>query len=63
MANSFMYWNDCVEPDDLDAMWMDPVAVADIIVRRHFDSILDPEMVSDRKPLIMRYNKKTRKLA
>ncbi|KAF3610511.1 hypothetical protein DY000_02045539 [Brassica cretica] len=42
MANSFMYWNDCVEPDDLDAMWMDPVAVADITVRRHFDSILDP---------------------
>ncbi|KAL0704321.1 hypothetical protein Bca4012_070746 [Brassica carinata] len=88
MANSFMYWNDCVEPDDLDAMWMDPVvrgemfsfgfpssipcqlllqAVADITVRRHFDSILDPvcftEMVSDRKPLIMRYYKKTRKLA
>ncbi|KAF3584455.1 hypothetical protein F2Q69_00026863 [Brassica cretica] len=61
MANSFMYWNDCVEPDDLDAMWMDPVAVADITVRRHFDSILDPEMVSDRKPLIMRCTKKIEK--
>ncbi|CAN6879226.1 unnamed protein product [Brassica oleracea] len=101
MANSFMYWNDCVDPDDLEAMWMDPAvraewievgetkgqkvhlsrdpdgqpyltqtemkAVADITVRRHFDSILDPEMIcaiaeleSDRKPLIMRYNKKTK---
>ncbi|XP_010497751.1 PREDICTED: uncharacterized protein LOC104775289 isoform X1 [Camelina sativa] len=101
MANSFMFWNDCVEPEDLEEMWMDPAvsaewidvgetkgqkvhlsrdpdgqpyltqtemkAVADITVRRHFDSILDPEMIcaiaeleSDRKPLIMRYSKKTK---
>ena len=31
MANSFMYWNDCVEPDDLDAMWMDPVVRGEMV--------------------------------
>ncbi|XP_010537803.1 PREDICTED: uncharacterized protein LOC104812373 isoform X2 [Tarenaya hassleriana] len=101
MANSFMFWNDCTEPEDLEAMWMEPAvraewlnvgeikgqrvhlsrdpdgqpyltqtemkAVADIIVRRHFDTFVDPEMLcalaeleSDRRPLIMRYNKKTK---
>lgn len=29
MANSFMYWNDCVDPDDLEAMWMDPAVRAE----------------------------------
>ncbi|KAK9275684.1 hypothetical protein L1049_022951 [Liquidambar formosana] len=24
MAASFKYWNDCVEPQDMEAMWMDP---------------------------------------
>ncbi|CAN8293107.1 unnamed protein product [Cochlearia groenlandica] len=101
MANKFMFWNDCVEAEDLEAMWLDPAvsaewievgetkgqkvhlsrdpdgqpyltqtemkAVADITVRRHFESLLDLEMIcaiaeleSDRKPLIMRYNKKTK---
>lgn len=23
-AVSFKYWNDCVEPEDLEAMWMEP---------------------------------------
>lgn len=31
MANSFMYWNDCVDPDDLEAMWMDPAVRAEWI--------------------------------
>ncbi|KAK1281584.1 hypothetical protein QJS10_CPB22g00295 [Acorus calamus] len=24
MANSFKYWDDCVDPRDMEAMWMDP---------------------------------------
>lgn len=24
MGDSFRYWDDCVEPEDMEAMWMDP---------------------------------------
>ncbi|XP_057950159.1 uncharacterized protein LOC131145098 isoform X1 [Malania oleifera] len=101
MAVSFKYWDDCVDPPDMDAMWMnaevstewndagenrgqkvhlsrDPDgqpfltqtemrAVAGIIVSRHFDSQIDPDMIcavaeleSDRQPLAERYNRKTK---
>ncbi|KAL7088341.1 hypothetical protein ACP275_13G121800 [Erythranthe tilingii] len=99
---SFKYWNDCVDPEDLDAMWMEPDvraewidvgetmgskvhlsrdpdgqpyltqtemrvnAVAGIIVRRHFVSQIDSDMLcaiaeleSDRQPLATSYNKKS----
>ncbi|XP_022952068.1 uncharacterized protein LOC111454831 isoform X1 [Cucurbita moschata] len=101
MAIGFKYWDDCVDPEDMEAMWNYPEvcaewldagesktqkvhlsrdpdgqpyltqtemkAVADIIVRRHFDSNIDSEMIcaiaeleSDRQPLAMRYQKKTK---
>ncbi|KAJ4980474.1 hypothetical protein NE237_031311 [Protea cynaroides] len=101
MASSFKYWNECVDPPDIEAMWMDPLvrkewddagetkgqkvhlsrdpdgqpyltqtemkAVAEIIVRRHFHSQVDPDMIcaiselqSDRQLLTTRYNKKTK---
>jgi len=31
MANSFTFWNDCVEPEDLEEMWMDPAVSAEWI--------------------------------
>ncbi|KAK4398754.1 hypothetical protein Sango_1350900 [Sesamum angolense] len=76
---SFKYWNDCVDPEDLDAMWIEPdvsrvdrcwrdegiEAVAGIIVRRHFVSQIDSDMLcaiaeleSDRQPLATTYHKK-----
>ncbi|KAI3456664.1 hypothetical protein Pfo_013327 [Paulownia fortunei] len=99
-AVSFKYWNDCVDPEDLEAMWMEPDvraewinvgetkgskvhlsrdpdgqpyltqtemrAVAGIIVRRHFVSQIDSDMLcaiaeleSDRQPLATSYNKKS----
>ncbi|KAJ6982748.1 uncharacterized protein [Populus alba] len=105
MATSFDYWNDCVDVQDLEAMWQEPEvstewldagetkgnkvhlsrdpdgepyltqtemkAVADIIVRRHFDSQIQPDMIcavaelaSDRQPLSTRwYDKKTKETA
>ncbi|XP_023553668.1 uncharacterized protein LOC111811152 isoform X2 [Cucurbita pepo subsp. pepo] len=101
MAIGFKYWDDCVDPEDMEAMWNYPEvcaewldagesktqkvhlsrdpdgqpyltqtemkAVADIIVRRHFESNIDSEMIcaiaeleSDRQPLAMRYQKKTK---
>lgn len=101
MAVSFKYWDDCVDPQDLESMWMDPdvsnewidvgetkgqkvhlsrdldgqafitqtemKAVAEIVVRRHFLSQIDPEMIcavaeleSDRQLLATRYNRKTK---
>ncbi|EPS74207.1 hypothetical protein M569_00548, partial [Genlisea aurea] len=97
---SFKYWDDCVDPDDLQAMWLEPEvrtewiavgetegskvhlsrdpdghpyltqtemrAVAGIIVRRHFVSQIDSDMLcaiaeleSDRQPLSTSYNKKS----
>ncbi|KAJ6312086.1 hypothetical protein OIU77_013772 [Salix suchowensis] len=105
MATSFDYWNDCVDVQDMEAMWQEPEvstewldagetkgnkvhlsrdpdgepyltqtemkAVADIIVRRHFDSQIQPDMIcaiaelaSDRQPLSTRwYDKKTKETA
>ncbi|XP_027172854.1 uncharacterized protein LOC113772460 isoform X2 [Coffea eugenioides] len=101
MTVSFIYWDDCVDPEDLEAMWMDPAvqaewlnagetrgskvhlsrdpdgqpyltqteikAVAGIIVRRHFVSQIDSDMIcaiatleSDRQPLATQYNKKSK---
>ncbi|XP_022969448.1 uncharacterized protein LOC111468447 isoform X1 [Cucurbita maxima] len=101
MAIGFKYWDDCVDPEDMEAMWNYPEvcaewldagesktqkvhlsrdpdgqpyltqtemkAVADIIVRRHFESNIDSEMIcaiaeleSDRQPLAMCYQKKTK---
>lgn len=101
MAVSFKYWNDCVDPQEMEALWMDPEirmewleagetkgqkvhmsrdpdgqpyltqtemkAVASIIVRRHFVSEVDTDMIcaiaeleSDRQPTATRYNKKTK---
>uniref|UniRef100_A0A5B6YRR1 Transglycosylase SLT domain-containing protein n=1 Tax=Davidia involucrata TaxID=16924 RepID=A0A5B6YRR1_DAVIN len=101
MAVNFKYWDDCVDPQDMEAMWMDPEvltewinagetrdqkvhlsrdpdgqpyltqiemkAVARIIVRRHFVSQIDSDMIraiaeleSDRQPLSTRYNKTTK---
>lgn len=98
---SFKYWNDCVDPQDLEAMWTDPdvraewlnvgetmgskvhlsrdpdgqpyltqtemKAVAGIIVRRHFISQIDSDMLcaiaeleSGRQTLAMQYNKKSK---
>ncbi|XP_038691080.1 uncharacterized protein LOC119989550 [Tripterygium wilfordii] len=98
---SFKYWDDCVDPQDMEAMWRRPEvntewldagetigqkvhlsrdpdgqnyltqtemrAVADIIVGRHFDSQIDPDMLcalaeleSDRQLLAMRYDRKTK---
>ncbi|CAK9175001.1 unnamed protein product [Ilex paraguariensis] len=103
MAVSFKYWDDCVDAQDLEAMWMDPEvgaewinagetreskvhlsrdpdgqpyltqtemkAVAGIIVRRHFVSQIDSDMIcaiaeleSDRQPLATRYNKKSKEI-
>ncbi|KAL2475874.1 Transglycosylase SLT domain 1 [Abeliophyllum distichum] len=100
-AVSFKYWNDCVDPQDLDAMWTDPdvraewlnvgetmgskvhlsrdpdgqpyltqtemKVVAGIIVRRHFVSQIDSDMLcaiaeleSGRQPLATQYNKKSK---
>ncbi|CAK7326058.1 unnamed protein product [Dovyalis caffra] len=105
MAASFDYWNDCVDAQDMEAMWREPEvstewldageakgnkvhisrdpdgqpyltqtemkAVADIIVHRHFDSQIQPDMIcaiaelaSDRQPLSTRwYDKKTKETA
>uniref|UniRef100_A0A6N2LR39 Transglycosylase SLT domain-containing protein n=1 Tax=Salix viminalis TaxID=40686 RepID=A0A6N2LR39_SALVM len=105
MAASFYYWNDCVDFQDMEAMWREPEvstewldsgetkgskvhlsrdpdgepyltqtemkAVADIIVRRHFDSQMHPDMIcaiaeleSDRQPLSTKlYGKKTKETA
>lgn len=101
MAVSFKYWNDCVDPQEMEALWMDPEvrkewiaagetkgqkvhmsrdpdgqpyltqtemkAVAIIIVRRHFVSQVDTDMIralaeleSNRQPTATRYNKKTK---
>uniref|UniRef100_A0A2P2JCI2 Transglycosylase SLT domain-containing protein n=1 Tax=Rhizophora mucronata TaxID=61149 RepID=A0A2P2JCI2_RHIMU len=101
MAVSFKYWNECVDPQDLEAMWREPAvstewldagetrgqkvhlsrdpdgqpyltqtemrAVADIILHRHFDSQILPDMIcaivelaSDRQPLATQYNKKNK---
>ncbi|CAI9088039.1 OLC1v1022268C1 [Oldenlandia corymbosa var. corymbosa] len=101
MAVSFKYWDDCVDLEDLEAMWADPdvraewlnageaigskihlsrdpdgqpyltqteiKAVAGIIVRRHFVSQIDSDMLcaiatleSDRQPLATQYNKKSK---
>ncbi|KAJ4831412.1 hypothetical protein Tsubulata_047866, partial [Turnera subulata] len=98
---SFRYWDDCVDPQDLEAMWQQPHvrdewldageekgqkvhlsrdpdgqpyltqtemhAVADIVVRRHFDGQMHAamicaiaELVSDRQPLASRHDKKTK---
>ncbi|KAM7250612.1 hypothetical protein ACFE04_022495 [Oxalis oulophora] len=98
---SFKYWDECVDPMDMEAMWGDSgvrsewldagetigqkvhlsrdpdglayltqtemKAVVDIIVRRHFDLQIDPDMIcciaeleSDRRPLITRCDKKTK---
>ncbi|CAI9784031.1 unnamed protein product [Fraxinus pennsylvanica] len=98
---SFKYWNDCVDPQDLEAMWTDPdvraewlnvgetmgskvhlsrdpdgqpyltqtemKAVAGIIVRRHFISQIDSDMLcaiaeleSGRQTLATQYNKKSK---
>ncbi|KAK9156143.1 hypothetical protein Sjap_003623 [Stephania japonica] len=99
MAVSFKYWDECLDPQDLEALWGDPEvskewidagedrgqkvhlsrdpdgqpyltqtemkAVAAIIVKRHFISQIDPEIIcaiaeleSDRQLLATRYNKK-----
>ncbi|KAK9152196.1 hypothetical protein Syun_010505 [Stephania yunnanensis] len=99
MAVSFKYWDECLDPQDLEALWGDPEvskewidagedrsqkvhlsrdpdgqtyltqtemkAVAAIIVRRHFISQIDPDIIcaiaeleSDRQLLATRYNKK-----
>ncbi|XVF87919.1 hypothetical protein PTKIN_Ptkin19aG0007000 [Pterospermum kingtungense] len=101
MGVSFKYWDDCVDPEDMEAMWNQPEvrrewldvgetqgqrvhlsrdpdgqpyltqtemrAVAEIVTRTHFDSLIDPEMIcaiaeleSDRQPLAVRYDKKTK---
>ncbi|KDP25060.1 hypothetical protein JCGZ_22595 [Jatropha curcas] len=101
MGISFKYWDECVEPQDMEAMWREPEvltewldagetkgqkvhlsrdpdgqpyltqtemkAVAEIIVRRHFDSQILPamlcaiaELASDRQLLATRYDKKTK---
>lgn len=101
MTASFKYWDDCVDPSDLEALWADSQvrtewldagetsghkvhlsrdpdgqpfltqtemrAVVEIIVHRHFDSHVDPDMIcaiaeleSDRQPLLTQYNKKTK---
>ncbi|CAN0901899.1 hypothetical protein LINGRAHAP2_LOCUS21686 [Linum grandiflorum] len=126
MSISFKYWDDCVDPNDLEAMWREPAvstewldagetrgqkihisrdpdgqpyltqtemknlmflslcpndgyfscidlvllqAVADIIVRRHFDSQISPEMIcaiaelaSDRQLFSRQYHKKTKEI-
>ncbi|KAM7532397.1 hypothetical protein LguiB_035807 [Lonicera macranthoides] len=100
---SFKYWDDCVDAEDMEAMWMDPQvkdewinagedvgskvhlsrdpdgqpyltqtemkAVAGIIVRRHFVSEIESDMIcaiaeleSDRQLLPTRYNKKTKEI-
>ncbi|PIA37696.1 hypothetical protein AQUCO_03000324v1 [Aquilegia coerulea] len=101
MAVSFKYWEDCLDPEDMEAMWMDPEvsnewidagesrekkvhlsrdpdgqvfltqtemqAVVGIVVRKHFASQIDQEMIraiaeleSDRQPLATRYDKKAK---
>lgn len=101
MSISFKYWDDCVDPQDMEAMWKEPdvctewleagetrgqrvhlsrdpdgqpyltqtemKAVADIVVRRHFDLQIHPEMIcaiaeleSDRQPITMRYDRKSK---
>ncbi|GAV84568.1 SLT domain-containing protein [Cephalotus follicularis] len=101
MSISFRYWDDCVDPQDMEAMWKEPEvctewldagettgqrvhlsrdpdgqpyltqteikAVADIIVRRHFDMRIDPEMIcaiaeleSGRQPLCKQYDRKSK---
>ncbi|CAA6667850.1 unnamed protein product [Spirodela intermedia] len=101
MSVSFKYWEDCVDAEDMELLWMDPDvskewtdagesrgkkvllsrdpdgqpfltqtemrAVAGIIVRRHFPSQLEPEMIcaladieSDRQPLALQHDKKTK---
>ncbi|CAI0555478.1 unnamed protein product [Linum tenue] len=103
MSISFKYWDDCVDPNDLEAMWREPAvstewldagetrgqkvhisrdpdgepyltqtemkAVADIIVRRHFDLQISPDMIcaiaelaSDRQLLARQYQKKTKEI-
>ncbi|XP_050221058.1 uncharacterized protein LOC126671334 [Mercurialis annua] len=99
MGICFKYWDECVDPQDLEAMWREPEvntewldagetrgqrvhlsrdpdgqpyltqtemkAVADIIVRRHFDSHIATDMLcaiaelaSDRQLLAENYDKK-----
>ncbi|CAN6684211.1 unnamed protein product [Malus baccata var. baccata] len=101
MAASYKYWDDCVDPHDLEELWSSPCvaaewldvgetkgqkvhlsrdpdgnayltqtemkAVAEIIIRRHFGSQIDPDMIcaiadlqSDRQPLATRYDKKAK---
>ncbi|XP_039027934.1 uncharacterized protein LOC120161792 [Hibiscus syriacus] len=98
---SFKYWDECVDPEDLEAMWnqhavrkewtnvgetqgqkvhlsRDPDgqpyltqtemrAVAEIVTSRHFDTHIEPEMISaiaelesNRQPLAMQYDKKAK---
>ncbi|OIV92517.1 hypothetical protein TanjilG_02280 [Lupinus angustifolius] len=55
MATSFTYWDDCVDLQDLEAMWEVPEvrtewlkageALADIVISRHFQSKIDPSMI------------------
>ncbi|VAI44783.1 unnamed protein product [Triticum turgidum subsp. durum] len=45
MPVSFKYWDDCLDPDDIQLMWADPHAVAAITVQRHFKSQLDPVLI------------------
>ncbi|KAJ9139571.1 hypothetical protein P3X46_030295 [Hevea brasiliensis] len=101
MGISFKYWDECVEPQDMQEMWQEPEvstewldagetrgqkvhlsrdpdgepyltqtemkAVAEIVVRRHFDSQILPDMLcaiaelaSDRQLLVTNYDKKTK---
>ncbi|KAL5731354.1 hypothetical protein ACHQM5_004092 [Ranunculus cassubicifolius] len=101
MASSWKFWEDCLEPEDLEDMWMDHdvshewidagenrenkvhlsrdpdgqvfltqtemKAVSGIVVRRHFLSQIDQDMIraiaeleSDRQPLKTQYNKKAK---
>eukprot|EP00257_Ricinus_communis_P013707 XP_015571213.1 uncharacterized protein LOC8259970 isoform X2 [Ricinus communis] len=101
MGISFKFWDECVDPQDMEAMWREPEvttewldagevkgqkihlsrdpdgqpyltqtemkAVADIIVRRYFDSQILPDMLcaiaelaSDRLLLATNYDKKTK---
>ncbi|KAJ8763050.1 hypothetical protein K2173_023255 [Erythroxylum novogranatense] len=101
MSFKFKYWDDCIDPQDMDAMWREPAvrtewldagetrgqkvhlsrdpdgqpyltqtemkAVADIIIQRHFDSQILPDMIcaiaelaSDRQLLASEYVRKTK---
>ncbi|KAF3793370.1 hypothetical protein EJ110_NYTH09328 [Nymphaea thermarum] len=101
---SFKYWDDCVDAEDMEEMWMDTrvsdewisvgetkgrkvhlsrdpdgqvyltqtemTAVAGIIVRRHFSSHIDTDMIcaiseigSSRQPLAESYDRKTKNVS